>query len=74
MIEWIDVEDDLPEYEKTVLIKTQNGITQGYLYRESDILDTIGGELIEWDQWHDVIHDDDFEDGFVIQWTRAEIE
>ncbi|WP_407056539.1 DUF551 domain-containing protein [Acinetobacter baumannii] len=67
MPEWISVKDGLPSYEESVLIKTNKGTVQGYLFQDEEYSE-MEGEYIKLDCWQDEFHDDLIEYSDVTHW------
>lgn len=65
--EWISVKDGLPSYEESVLIKTNKGTVQGYLFQDEEYSE-MEGEYIKLDCWQDEFHDDLIEYSDVTHW------
>lgn len=64
---WISVEDKLPEYNVSVLVFTQKGIVQGYMFEDEEFME-MKGEYVKYDGWQDEVHDDYLEHGNVTHW------
>ncbi|MGN5723648.1 DUF551 domain-containing protein [Acinetobacter calcoaceticus] len=67
--EWIGVNDNLPAYEELVLIKTNKGTVQGYLFQDEEHSE-MKGEYIKFDGWQDDFHDDFIEYEDVTHWMK----
>ncbi|MDC5112007.1 DUF551 domain-containing protein [Acinetobacter baumannii] len=65
--EWISVKDGLPSYEESVLIKTNKGSVQGYLFQDEEYSE-MKGEYMKLDCWQDEFHDDFIEYSYVTHW------
>ncbi|MCG5792290.1 DUF551 domain-containing protein [Acinetobacter baumannii] len=65
--EWISVKDGLPSYEESVLIKTNKGSVQGYLFQDEEYSE-MKGEYMKLDCWQDEFHDDFIEYSDVTHW------
>ncbi|HAV4987777.1 TPA: DUF551 domain-containing protein [Acinetobacter nosocomialis] len=65
--EWTSVNDSLPAYEKLVLIKTNKGAVQGYLFQDEEYSE-MKGEYLKYDSWQDDFHDDFIEYEDVTHW------
>ncbi|MDC4353915.1 DUF551 domain-containing protein [Acinetobacter baumannii] len=65
--EWISVKDGLPSYEDSVLIKTNKGTVQGYLFQDEEYSE-MKGEYLKYDGWQDDFHDDFIEYEDVTHW------
>ena len=68
MSDWISVEDQLPDYEKSVLIKTYKGVVQGFLFQDREYSE-MRGEYLKYDSWQDQYHDEFVEYSDVTHWT-----
>ncbi|MDC4456648.1 DUF551 domain-containing protein [Acinetobacter baumannii] len=64
---WISVKDGLPSYEESVLIKTNKGSVQGYLFQDEEYSE-MKGEYLKYDSWQDDFHDDFIEYEDVTHW------
>ncbi len=65
--EWISVKYGLPSYEESVLIKTNKGTVQGYLFQDEEYSE-MKGEYMKLDSWQDEFHDDFIEYSDVTHW------
>ncbi|ARG16036.1 hypothetical protein B7L44_05190 [Acinetobacter nosocomialis] len=65
--EWTSVNDSLPAYEELVLIKTNKGTVQGYLFQDEEYCE-MKGEYLKYDGWQDDFHDDFIEYEDVTHW------
>ncbi|ENV03446.1 DUF551 domain-containing protein [Acinetobacter sp. NIPH 817] len=66
---WISVNDRLPTFEELVLIKTNKGTVQGYLFQDEEYSE-MKGEYIKFDGWQDDFHDDFIEYEDVTHWMK----
>jgi hypothetical protein len=67
--EWTSVNDSLPAYEELVLIKTNKGTVQGYLFQDEEYSE-MKGEYLKYDGWQDDFHDDFIEYEDVTHWMH----
>ena len=68
MNEWISVEDNLPDYETSVLVFVKGcGQTQAYVFGDSEISDWDGA-LLTFETWYNEVANDNIEDGLVTHW------
>lgn len=66
---WISVNDRLPAYEELVLIKTNKGVVQGYLFQDEEYSE-MKGEYMKFDGWQDDFHDEFIEYEDVTHWMK----
>lgn len=67
--EWISVNDRLPAYEELVLIKTNKGTVQAYLFQDEEYSE-MKGEYMKLDGWQDDFHDEFIEYEDVTHWMK----